>query len=90
VTEVANTLRQRGAQYGPFEDQALVEQRIKSSMRTGNWDRLAPDQKAALEMIAVKVSRILTGNPDYPDNWHDMAGYATLVDRRLEAELAAE
>ena len=90
MAEVAETLAARGAQYGPFEDQALVEQRIKEAMRVGNWSRLQADQKAALEMCAVKFSRILTGNPDYPDNWHDGAGYLTLVDRRLTAEQASD
>lgn len=90
MAEVATTLAERGARYGTFEDQALVEQRIKEAMRVGNWDRLLPDQKAALEMCAVKFSRILTGDPDYADNWHDGAGYLTLVDRRLQAEAESE
>ena len=37
-------------------------------------------------MIAVKISRILTGDPSHADNWHDIAGYATLVERRLNNE----
>lgn len=87
MAEVAETLQERGSQYGRFEDQALVEHRIKVALMSGpNWWLLAPDQRAALEMIAVKASRILTGNKDYADNWHDIAGYASLVDNRLKEE----
>jgi hypothetical protein len=48
-----------------------------------NWTGLAPDQQEALEMIQHKIARILNGDPDYFDNWHDIAGYATLVAMRL-------
>jgi hypothetical protein len=37
-------------------------------------------------MIQHKVARILNGEPDYSDNWHDIAGYATLVDDLLSAK----
>ena len=54
-------------------------------MRQGpsKWDALKPDQQEALEMMAAKVSRILIGDPDYADNWDDIAGFATLVANRL-------
>jgi hypothetical protein len=49
-----------------------------------NHDRtFADDQWEALEMIASKMSRIVNGNPDKVDNWHDIAGYATLIADRL-------
>jgi hypothetical protein len=47
---------------------------------------LAQDQREALEMIAHKIARILNGDPNYSDNWIDVAGYATLVANRLEKE----
>lgn len=40
----------------------------------------------ALEMIAHKIARICNGDPNYADNWVDIAGYATLVANRLEKE----
>ena len=81
---VDQTLAERGSRYGRFADQALIEQSLINIMRsTPGWQRLASDQKSALEMVAVKTARILNGDPDYIDNWHDMAGYATLIVRRL-------
>lgn len=83
------TLAARGAQYGEFKWQAHIAQRLKDLMRgeADGWDKLAPDQAEALEMIAHKIARILNGNPNYHDSWHDIAGYATLVADRLAQEV---
>jgi hypothetical protein len=45
---------------------------------------LTDDQWEAMEMIAHKLARIINGDPDYHDNWADIAGYAKLVADRLE------
>lgn len=50
------------------------------------WHRLDPDQREALDMIASKIARILNGDPNYDDNWIDIAGYATLVAKRLQGQ----
>jgi len=50
-----------------------------------DWaEQLAPDQREALEMIQVKIARIINGDPNYADNWRDIEGYARLVANRLE------
>ena len=54
--------------------------------RTPGWHRLDPDMKEALEMISLKVARILNGDADVTDHWHDIAGYARLVEKRLVRE----
>ena len=43
--------------------------------------------RESLEMLAHKVARILNGNPDYVDSWHDVSGYATLVEKRLKGDV---
>lgn len=79
---VENTLQERGSRYGDFRDQGRITQKIKEAMRTGtNFDMLTPDKKEALDMIASKISRILNGDSEYWDSWHDIAGYATLVEK---------
>jgi hypothetical protein len=35
-------------------------------------------------MICNKLARIVNGNPYYRDSWHDIVGYAALVDTLLE------
>lgn len=80
---VAETLKERGNRYGEFPRHAEITQSIKRAMQVGNWPILADDQRECLEMIAHKIGRILNGDPNYADSWHDIAGYAKLVDDRL-------
>jgi len=82
--DIVKTLADRGSRYGTFAEQANVTGNIKRAMATGrNWSGLLDDQKEALEMIALKCARILTGDPDFHDSWHDIVGYAKLVADRL-------
>ena len=39
-----------------------------------------------LDMIAVKLSRILAGQPDFKDHWDDIAGYAKIYSNYLESK----
>lgn len=88
-------MAERGARYGDFTDHARIAQRLQDVMRgvlqpltakPTNWSKLTPTQKQALTVIADKIARILTGDPDYADNWHDIQGYAKLVEDRLGLE----
>jgi hypothetical protein len=81
------TLNERGNRYGSFVGHAQITQQIKMSMMLGDkWVTLAHDQAEALDMIAHKIGRILNGDPDYIDSWHDIIGYARLVEQRLISE----
>lgn len=84
MNNVNETLDERGKRYGEFKGHAFITQNIKESMRGGSkWCSLTPSQVEALEMIAHKIGRILNGDPNYADSWHDIAGYATLVEQEL-------
>ena len=86
MTNVTATLEQRGERYGSFLTNATTAQAIKAAMHAApGWEALAPDQKEGLEIIASKISRALTGDSTYVDNWHDIAGYAVLVEQQLIA-----
>jgi len=86
MTDLAATLKERGSRHGDFAEHGNYSQAIKLVIHgSPNWTILTGYQKEALEMIAHKIARILSGDPDYADNWHDIAGYAKLVDDRLEA-----
>jgi hypothetical protein len=39
---------------------------------------LIPVHREALDMIALKLSRILSGQANFKDHWDDIAGYAKL------------
>jgi hypothetical protein len=74
------TLEERGSRYGAFTEHARITQNIKRAMvDSPNWNTLKDDQKECLEMVAHKVGRILNGDPDYHDSWHDVNGYEKLV-----------
>lgn len=84
MTDINATLQERGKRYGEFATHAQISQQLKWVMQSyENWFQLEKDQKEALEMIAHKIARILNGDPNYDDSWHDIAGYATLVADRL-------
>lgn len=93
---IENTLAERGNRYGDFTDHADLAQGIqfrmqKFCLKADNadgfiepWkDRLNNVQRQALTVIADKIARILSGDPNYADNWHDIQGYAKLVEDRL-------
>ncbi len=87
MPEVDDVLIERGQRYGAFIDQAEITQMLKEVMRDqSGWLGLKEDQREALEMIASKIARILNGDPDYDDNWVDIAGYASLIAKRLNGE----
>jgi len=79
------TLAERGKRYGAFDEHARITQNIKRAMcDSPKWAILSDDKKEALEMIAHKIGRILNGDPEYRDSWHDIVGYAKLVEDSLE------
>ena len=81
---VSDTLSARGERYGSYPEQCRISQNIKRAMiDSPNWATLSDDKKEALEIIAVKMGRILNGDPEYADSWHDIAGYAKLVEGSL-------
>jgi hypothetical protein len=60
-------------------------------MKSGtNWISLSDGQAEALEMIAGKIARILSGNPDFADHWDDVIGYAQLGRPETDAPGAAD
>lgn len=87
LSNIQDTLAERGSRYGDFAGHANITQRIKFIMQnTQNWSVLKEDQKESLEMVAHKIGRILNGDPDYDDSWVDIAGYVTLVANRLQGK----
>ena len=81
-----NVLKERGSRYGRFIDQTRIIDGLMEPMRLAGLDDLETDQKESLHQIAVKISRILNGDPNYVDNWDDIAGYAELISKRLKGE----
>jgi len=81
---IDSTLAERGDRYGDFADNARLSQQLKSICTTGaSWRGMSETNREGLTMILQKIARICNGDPDYADNWHDIQGYAKLVEDRL-------
>ena len=81
---VADTLIARKAVHGDFSDHALIVQEFKSiAHKAPSWPRMDAVQREAVDMILHKVGRALAGSPTHADHWHDIGGYARLVEERL-------
>ena len=84
MSDINQVLEERGSRYGRFADHARIAQGLQDTMRAAtNWDKLDQDMKQALSVIADKIARILNGDPFYADNWHDVQGYAKLIEDRI-------
>jgi hypothetical protein len=90
MATLTDTLNERGATHGDFRENARMSQAIKRVYEASPaWAALDDVEREALELIAFKSARILTGGghgPKHADNWRDIAGYATLAEMALGQE----
>ena len=83
-TDVQETLNERENSHGDFIENGNIMQSLKRQCKVQrNWELLPDYQREAIDMICHKLGRILCGNPNHIDHWHDIAGYATLVENIL-------
>lgn len=82
-------LQERQKTHGNFAANAYISQQLKQLFRA---NRPLPAESSglksvhaeALDMIAIKLSRILSGQANFKDHWDDMAGYAKLGSEACE------
>ena len=82
MMDVTLLLAERGATHGKFEHNGANGQALRDTMRGAvgpGWGSLTAVQREALDMIAGKISRILSGQGGFADHWDDIAGYAKLA-----------
>lgn len=85
---ITDTLNDREKKYGSFAANANIAQSLKNLARaTGGWYYLPEYQREALDMIFHKIARQINGAKDYPDNFHDIAGYAMLAEQEILSQL---
>lgn len=88
-TDLIRMLAERGSRYGDYASMAEVIQSIKQLFRAQLvWGTLSAAQQETFEMFAVKMGRLLNGDPDDIDSWKDIAGYATVMMQTLEKQKA--
>ena len=81
--DVQETLEQRQSTHGDFRHNAACSQALKACVKEHVSVMLTRVQAEALDNICQKMARVITGNANHADNWHDIAGYATLAEREI-------
>lgn len=76
-------LDERAQTHGDYATTALIAQGLKAVIAPYTT-HLSAAQCESLDLICTKIARICSGNPDEPDHWCDIEGYARLVTRMLE------
>src|SRR6266403_2258391 len=73
-------LTDRHSTHGSFEDNARISQGLKEWMRgSPGWSKLTDVEREAMDMIALKFSRVLSGKSLEKQHWEDIVGYGQLV-----------
>lgn len=74
-------LVERGRTHGSFALNAHFSQQLKSIFQcdAGGYATMKVEHREALDMIALKLSRILSGQAEYADHWKDIGGYSNLA-----------
>lgn len=88
-SKIDETLAERQAQYGCFEDVAFATESIMgilSKVRGNELQDLPHTHRMALYMIASKMARIVNGDFNHLDSWHDIGGYAKLIEKLIDGE----
>lgn len=86
MPSVEETIKQRFSVHGDYANAATFKDRVISQCtELPNWKKLGPSGRETVRMIVEKLGRIMFGDCGFPDHWHDIAGYATLMERVLES-----
>ena len=86
MNTVMDILNSRASTHGTFADNATLTfdlNTIINASPNACAGNLTKSQRIAIFMILHKIARICSGNPNEPDHWNDIAGYATLIVREL-------
>lgn len=86
--DIKATLSERSSRYGDFTDHARVTMALCDVVRfdpASKYNEMPAHHRLAIDVILNKIARACTGDPNYDDNWHDIIGYAKLVEDRIIA-----
>lgn len=77
---VSDLLAERSVTHGAFQSNAQIGQALRELFRRRDtWSAMPMEHREALDYIAGKLSRILSGQSDFADHWADIAGFAELA-----------
>ncbi len=85
TADIVALVTERESTHGEFNQTAAVVQSLSQALyRHSGSTAFTPPQQHAIDMIIVKLARIVAGDRYHEDHWRDIAGYATLVANGLE------
>ena len=78
------TLAERQSTYGGFVHVANTTGKLFAEIKNGKNAHMLPyAHEEALHMICSKIARIVNGNCNHKDSWHDIGGYAKLIENLI-------
>lgn len=86
---IENTIENRKSSHGDWDEGARVSQQLKSIIKKRLSESFPDNVFEGIDRICMKLSRIAVGDPLDVDHWHDIAGYATMVEKSLSASKSA-
>jgi hypothetical protein len=84
MNDIEEILKERQRTHGSFPLHAILSQALKDTCRDAHgWNKLSMPQREAIDMICHKIARVLNGDPNEPDHFKDIEGYAHLITMEL-------
>lgn len=94
MTDIKQIRRERGSVHGPYDFQFRTSQRFKAIAWEAQNERqergmtlLDHVEMETVEMICVKLSRILCGNPKHKDHADDVSGYGSILSDHADGDV---
>lgn len=88
MSAVDQTVKERGGRYGLFIDNAELTQSLMEIIQNHEgYEKLPRIHRETFHMIFHKMARMMCGDHNYLDNVHDIAGYATALERDIPLEI---
>ncbi len=85
---INETVEAREETHGDFVDQAEAAIRMVDVLnKSEGWTRCPKWMQYAITMICMKLARIVHGDCRTTDHWHDIQGYARLVEREFDGSV---
>lgn len=84
IDKTQETLNERKSTYGDFKDVSGMTQELLAVMEQYGYSDMPDMHKEALHMICSKMARIVNGDHNHLDSWHDIAGYAKLIENNIK------
>ena len=84
IDKTQETLNERKSTYGDFENVAEMTQGLLFVMGQYGYESMPDMHKEALHMICSKMARIVNGDHNHLDSWHDIGGYAKLIENNIK------